>query len=178
MGILLLTCFCHWSDSNQPEYSTGEFEGIRVPMFKQEHPIQINWCFYTGQGSTWFSGTGIGEDGELLYKRNKSLGTIEIDDDDEKMIRSITNIIFQVLLTLVVYPELETPLHTSKVNHRKRRKKSSKQQQWWNPRILGAEFESSSKLRKVTTGAGSHSSPRPHWRKSHWRRVACWGKTP
>lgn len=146
------------------EAQSGQLNGVEVKGLAQESPLNISWVSVTIPGEiTWHSGYGVTEEGDLIHTAENIGGMLSISEEDNKFLEHISNVCFQILLTLEYRKELITP-----EKRYEPRNKYDKTPIWRMPRILGKDFKIQS---EVKGESGDRNSPRSHWRIGHWRRV-------
>jgi hypothetical protein len=134
------------------------------PIVKAEHERQITISFADNGEVVWLQGSGLGPDGDILSSHNQ-LGGSQTDQREHEWLTSVFSLALQSVLALSYLPELvddeppKTGTKTLGSSHR------PSQERGLQPRWLGRSFE-----RQPSPSHGSHSSPKTHWRKGHWRK--------
>jgi len=107
--------------------------------------------------------------GDFEINNGRILGSNEDLNLEEQFLLRIEKIVIQTLLYLQIRPDdLTTPAISTKSQGFS--KKTSKNG-FLNPLIIGQQFQP--KTERVSTSPHStHASPRTHWRRGHWLRVA------
>jgi len=159
----------HISDRAHPEWSRGSSHDIHVPYIPHEHNINLHWAGVDAKETVWFSGMGLEPDGTVKFSEEQ-LGADDLNQADRKFLARMRSLTIQCLLTLSYRPDLldaaPAPLTTARSQSQNKRSSSPIRK----PRWLGKDYRP--QVQSVGTSNGSHDSPREHWRKAHWRRVA------
>lgn len=165
-------CIIHLSDKNHPEYSQGNAYGIEVPYLQHEHDINVHWSTVDEEGTVWFSGAGLYPDGKVEVSEN-SVGLHKVNARDKDFLAQMRSIVLQVFLLLQYEPEslgdvqaAETP--APKVRGFQRPKTTEK---FLYPRWIDEPVRKAPRNYSQTTK--NHASPVTHWRRGHWKTVAC-----
>lgn len=139
------------------------YPGGALPI-STEHPIQISVSAIDSGGCVWVSGTGV-DPGRFVKARNE-LGADPVDEAEHAFLNGLTAIAVQCLLAREFLPELiGNPPGPGDGSDRKPPSPQAKPGSL-SPRWIGQGFKPE---RSSTPRGGSHSSPRPHWRRGHWR---------
>lgn len=161
----------NFSDRESPEDGEGEFMGVPIPAFKQDHRYNLSWCGMDSKGCTWFGAIGI-NDGKIIKTHPPNLGDREIDAKDLEFLESMENLVWNILLLMAYEPEtVQTGSYSASQNRRGHLEANSR---FWSPRFL-KEREAPSKAHKARQKVNypdKRASPHPHQRKMHWKRVA------
>jgi len=89
---------------------------------------------------------------------------LPLSEQDKEFLDGLGVIVFGTLLALTARPQLLTPARLI----RQVRKKKRASIEWWVPLLIGKDYRLSD--RKLP--AGTHASPRLHWRRGHFRMQA------
>lgn len=158
----------HLADKRWPQLSTGEACGFKVPYLDHEHEINVHWSGISADETCWFSGMGLKHDGTILTS-DEQLGSSVCTAEDRAFLAKMRSIILQCLLGLTYRPDLfeNEPIPSSGGAGRKHKPSHQKERGPLYPRWIGKHYS-----KPIPAGVGSHASPREHWRKGHWKRVA------
>lgn len=146
----------------------------------------IVWTTTTASGVIYASSTNLrmNEEGEgELDSGNNHFETftnfgIEVDRSaEDKFLYTVSSVLLQTLLLMQIRPELVTASSQLQAspglgfNQAAKEKRSASQ--LWTPNWIGKEYAAPKHNSTTTTktGTGTHASPRPHWRRGHFRRV-------
>lgn len=161
-------------------------EGLQLPPIQlgghtiRNAPIDCNklrWVTILRSGTTYASTVELV--GERLVHGDfevASGGLIESNQDmslEQQFQRRIEKLVLQTLLYLQIRPDDLTPPSAAVRVSTKGQGfggKTAKAERL-NPLIVGQQFEPKTE-RVVNTHPATHASPRTHWRRGHWRRVA------
>jgi hypothetical protein len=107
-------------------------------------------------------------DGSINFEGGQSEGSASFEDGDDRFLNTLRSLVLQCFLALQYQPELlsDVELPTQKKGFSK---PNEQEPSYRVPRWLGKDFKSK---RSSESSTGTHSSPRTHWRRGHWRRVA------
>ena len=157
---------------DRPEDSLGEGYGYSMPLLRIEGnlPKNLNWGGVDSKEVSWFGGSGIDEEGNVV-PGGRSLGSEQMQPPDHDFTARVRNIVLQTMLALTYRPDLleaedlvAAPRRPTRANSRGNKSKVL------SPRYLSTP-EVVHRSRSVAPGTGSHASPTAHWRRGHWRRV-------
>jgi hypothetical protein len=91
---------------------------------------------------------------------------------EQQFQKRIESIVLQTLLYLQVKPDDLTPPAPSAISTKGQGFSSGKSKsERFSPLIIGQKFQAKTERATGTTHS-THATPRTHWRKGHWRRVA------
>jgi hypothetical protein len=134
-------------------------------------------------GSTYIGAGGIDTNGTLwgaktVYPEPTSseklnLGGIDTVPTDDEVLDRLRDLSLQIIMSIEYLPEaIEVVAPTSRTRGFS---KSAPAETIWYPRKISIErkrYLKSDAGESYAEGEKSRNSPRPHWRKFHWRRVA------
>lgn len=142
----------------------------------------IRWSTYLSNGHRLSSAYNLDEGNKVKYtfdvnnnaivkcRHDEEIGGPDVKDSPNKeLFRDIESIVIQTLLYLQTRPEDVTPVNPYSLApvEPKQSKKGGKKR--YTPLMIGKQFKP--RTETVPLG-GTHASPRTHWRRGHWRRVA------
>ena len=162
---LVVSC----NDSEYPEWNQAKWKHIQIEPFKLEHKLHFQICTVDSKETVWMSGTAIAPDNSLIYQENSNLGKSLMTSDDRQFIGRIRNLVINTLLALEFSPSL-----LSNVTEIETRAKAggfaikSPSSNTRYPRWLGKNYQTRSEP-STLLNLSTHSSPRSHWRRGHWR---------
>jgi hypothetical protein len=112
---------------------------------------------------------GDGNDEFTSYDSSGLAIVLKEEDPENLFVSKIKSLVIQTLLYLQTRPEDVTPVNPYSLApvEPKQAKKGGKKR--YTPLMIGKQFKP--KTETVSLG-GTHASPRTHWRRGHWRRVA------
>lgn len=111
--------------------------------------------------------------GESHFEAYNALG-IELDENAENnFLRLMESIVLQALLLMQLQPQIVT---TSSLTQSVpglgfgKLKLQKEPNEIWSPNWIGKDYQK--RQTQATATSTAHASPRPHWRRGHFRRVA------
>ncbi|MCT7984916.1 hypothetical protein NG796_16720 [Laspinema sp. A4] len=166
--------FQHLSQGSVPP--TLRF-GRHTIQFQPVECEKLRWVTVLRNGTSYASLVEI--NGDELVRGNFSMGTQCLTDSNQDLTLeqqfqlTLEKIVLQTLLYLQIRPDdLLAPTNAVRISNKGQGfagKKSDKDR--LNPLILGQQFQPQTE--RISRSAHStHATPRTHWRRGHWRRVA------
>lgn len=157
------------------DYLVVSCSKFNLDVWRQQtqHDAQeaFQWATVDQRETVWFSSTAIAPNGDLLYLDNSDLGRDRISQEDKVFISQVRNLVVNILFSIEYAPNLINSVNNADLPPGTAQVKGFGKPQSQNntrlPRWLGKNYK---QQRKPHQG-GSHSSPNPHLRRGHWRRL-------
>jgi hypothetical protein len=170
----------HASQKDKPEDSSGfskKYPSVDLQYLEHESNLLIDSCSIDSRGFTWFAGINLKANGTISYDKGKNLGTAVMSQEDEDFTNVIRALFIQIILLLTYEPDLISDCDKNDLPTKGRGFSSSKGLGFSvrYPRWLGKNFKSLTENDNSAmnpTGIGTHKSPRTHWRRGHYKKVA------
>jgi hypothetical protein len=159
------------SDRNKPEEAHGSYKGIEVPYLQHEHDINIHFSCIDNDGNVFFSGMGLYPDGSVRYNEKNELGLNKSEEADRKFLKKMRSLVLQTLFVMQYEPELlqEPSASSYTISGKGFGAKQTEKEIILKPRILAFPVYKPKCI--SASNGGFHSSPHPHPRRGHWRKV-------
>lgn len=169
-GTPLDFCVIHLSDKAHPERSQGKAFGIEVPYLPHEYERNLHWSGVDQEEVCWFAGAGLELDGSVVTT-NEQAGSEVVNDAEHQFLNRMRSLVLQCLLTITYRPDLleDAAIPQQGFGKPRQGKGTGKQVEVRSPRWLGKDYKRPAQA--PGPAAGTHASPREHWRRGHWRRV-------
>ncbi|MBD2132582.1 hypothetical protein H6F47_09115 [Sphaerospermopsis sp. FACHB-1094] len=154
----------HCASKEHPEWETGKWYDIEIPDLYVPD-LHFDWSGTSTTETVWMSSSRVTENGDLVYNNQNNLGRNILDENDNKFVERVRNLVVNILLYLEYYPNTSTEISETEI--------STKAQGFTNitnPNIRRARWLGKGYQTKLDiTNSGTHSSPHTHWRRGHWR---------
>ena len=163
-----------FSDLESPLDAT--YRHWRFPQSQHEAGVirNLGAALLDTQGTVWWVGNKVDADGTLRRSPARSLGLSPLKAEEIEWMQSITDLTLQLIL-LASSPDGNVDLEAIKTpgGGDASSPPKKKAERFWRPRFLRLEDLQDERPRRARASSqgpgGTHSSPRTHWRRGHWR---------